>query len=145
MENKLFEALNKQVANWTVLFTKLHNYHWYVTGPHFFTLHPKFEEFYTEAAAHIDELAERVLTLGGKPVATLSGSLKVASIAEATGEETAEQMVQSLVNDFSTMVEELKQAMEIADQADDEETYDMLLAIRGGLEKHNWMLKAFLQ
>lgn len=144
MQNKLFDALNKQIANWTVLFTKLHNYHWYVTGPHFFTLHPKFEEFYTEAATHIDELAERVLTLGGKPVATLSDSLKAASISEATGEETAEQMVQNLVQDFTIMVEELKNTMEIAEQANDEETYDMLLAIRGGLEKHNWMLKAFL-
>jgi starvation-inducible DNA-binding protein len=145
MENKLFETLNKQVANWTVLYSKLHTYHWYVTGPHFFTLHPKFEEFYTEAAAHVDVLAERVLTLGGKPVANLSGCMKVASIIEATGEETAEQMVENLISDFSKMMDELKQAMEIADQAEDEETYDMLLAIRGGLEKHNWMLKAFLQ
>lgn len=145
MEKQLFEALNKQVANWTVLYTKLHNYHWYVKGPHFFTLHPKFEEFYTEAAAHIDELAERVLTLGGQPVATLSGSLQAASIQEATGKETAEQMVESIVRDFGIMVDELKLAMEIAEQAGDEETYDMLLAIRAQLEKHNWMLKAFLQ
>lgn len=145
MEKQLFEALNKQVANWTVLYTKLHNYHWYVKGPHFFTLHPKFEEFYTEAASHIDELAERVLTLGGQPVATLSGCLQAASIQEASGKETAEQMVESIVRDFGIMVDELKLAMEIAEQAGDEETYDMLLAIRAQLEKHNWMLKAFLQ
>ena len=137
--------LNKQVANWTVLYTKLHNFHWNVKGPHFFTLHQKFEELYTEAAGHIDTLAERVLSIGGKPVATLSASLQTASIAEAQGDETAEQMVETVVRDFAILLEETKLAMEAADQAGDEATADMLLAIRSGLEKHVWMLQAFLQ
>jgi len=137
--------LNKQVANWTVLYTKLHNFHWNVKGPHFFTLHQKFEELYTEAAGHIDTLAERVLSIGGKPVATLSASLQTASIAEAQGNETAEQMVETVVRDFAILLEETKLAMEAAEQAGDEATADMLLAIRSGLEKHVWMLEAFLQ
>ena len=137
--------LNKQVANWTVLYTKLHNFHWNVKGPHFFTLHQKFEELYTEAAGHIDTLAERVLSIGGKPVATLSASLQTASIAEAQGNESAEQMVETVVRDFAILLEETKLAMEAADQASDEATADMLLAIRSGLEKHVWMLQAFLQ
>ncbi|GIO04073.1 general stress protein 20U [Brevibacillus reuszeri] len=137
--------LNKQVANWTVLYTKLHNFHWNVKGPHFFTLHQKFEELYTEAAGHIDTLAERVLSIGGKPVATLSASLQTASIAEAQGNETAEQMVETVVRDFAILLEETKLAMEAAEQAGDEATADMLLAIRSGLEKHVWMLQAFLQ
>ena len=137
--------LNKQVANWTVLYTKLQNFHWNVKGPHFFTLHQKFEELYTEAAGHIDTLAERVLSIGGKPVATLSASLQTASIAEAQGNESAEQMVETVVRDFAILLEETKLAMEAADQAGDEATADMLLAIRSGLEKHVWMLQAFLQ
>lgn len=137
--------LNKQVANWTVLYTKLHNFHWNVKGPHFFTLHQKFEELYTEAAGHIDTLAERVLSIGGKPVATLSASLQTASIAEAQGNESAEQMVETVVRDFAILLEETKLAMEAADQAGDEATADMLLAIRSSLEKHVWMLQAFLQ
>jgi len=137
--------LNKQVANWTVLYTKLHNFHWNVKGPHFFTLHQKFEELYTEAAGHIDTLAERVLSIGGKPVATLSASLQTASIAEAQGNESAEQMVETVVRDFAILLEETKLAMEAAEQAGDEATADMLLAIRSGLEKHVWMLEAFLQ
>ncbi|WP_289137690.1 Dps family protein [uncultured Brevibacillus sp.] len=137
--------VNKQVANWTVLYTKLHNFHWNVKGPHFFTLHQKFEELYTEAAGHIDTLAERVLSIGGKPVATLSASLQTASIAEAQGNESAEQMVETVVRDFAILLEETKLAMEAADQAGDEATADILLAIRSGLEKHVWMLQAFLQ
>lgn len=145
MENNMHHVLNKQVANWTVLYTKLHNYHWNVKGPHFFTLHQKFEELYTEAAGHIDALAERVLTLGGKPVATLAACLQLASITEATEMETAEQMAGSVIRDYSTLVNELKQAMATAGQVDDEATADMLLAIQSSLEKHIWMLKAFLQ
>ncbi|GAB1533656.1 MULTISPECIES: Dps family protein [Bacillales] len=145
MENTLYSVLNKQVANWTVLYTKLHNFHWNVKGPHFFTLHAKFEELYNEAAANLDTLAERVLSIGGKPVATLAACLNTASITEAEGNETAEQMVETIARDFSILVDELKLAMETADQADDEGTADMLLGIRSSLEKHIWMLKSFLQ
>ncbi|MFA4134374.1 MULTISPECIES: Dps family protein [unclassified Brevibacillus] len=145
MENTLYSVLNKQVANWTVLYTKLHNFHWNVKGPHFFTLHVKFEELYNEAAANLDTLAERVLSIGGKPVATLAACLNTASITEAEGNETAEQMVETIARDFSILVDELKLAMETADQADDEGTADMLLGIRSSLEKHIWMLKSFLQ
>ncbi|WP_139488809.1 Dps family protein [Brevibacillus dissolubilis] len=142
--NNLTDVLNKQIANWSVLYIKLHNYHWYVTGPQFFTLHTKFEEFYNEAALHIDELAERLLALGVKPVATMKEILQLSSVQEAEGNENAEQMVQSTINDFATVIKELKEGMEIAEQANDETTGDMLLAIHSSLEKHVWMLNSFL-
>lgn len=138
------EVLNLQIANWTVLYTKLHNYHWYVKGNQFFTLHAKFEEFYTEASLHIDELAERLLALKGTPVATLGESLELASIKEATNKEDAREMVQTLINDFEKINEELKEGMELADKEGDEVTGDMLLAIHSSLEKHIWMLTSFL-
>lgn len=139
------DVLNKQIANWSVLFVKLHNYHWYVKGPQFFTLHDKFEQLYNEAALHIDELAERLLALGGTPVATMKEYIEVASIKEATGSEAAEEMVDSIVTDFDTLISELKEGMEAAEQVGDETTADMLLAIHQSLEKHNWMLRSFLK
>jgi starvation-inducible DNA-binding protein len=144
MTNQIHTVLNKQIANWTVLHMKLHNYHWNVKGPHFFTLHAKFEELYNEAAAHIDELAERVLALNGQPIATLGECLRDASVEEASGIETAEQMIETLIDDFNTLLAELKDGIKTAEQADDEATADMLLSIRCRLEKHVWMLKAFL-
>lgn len=144
MSENLVVSVNKQVANWTVLYTKLHNYHWYVKGPQFFTLHTKFEELYNEASVHIDELAERLLALGGKPIATLRESLEQSSVKEAEGKESAEEMVQSLVEDFTTVTGELKQAMDLAAEVGDETTGDMLLAIHQSLEKHIWMLTSFL-
>ncbi|MEK5479327.1 Dps family protein [Paenibacillus sp. FSL R5-0407] len=143
-ELALEKQLNLQIANWTVLYTKLHNFHWFVKGPNFFTLHEKFEELYNEAAANIDELAERLLAIGGKPVATLRDSLSVASLSEAAGGEAPEAMVAAIVADFTTLQGELKQGMEAAEEAQDEATGDLLLGILSSLEKHNWMLNAYL-
>jgi starvation-inducible DNA-binding protein len=144
MSKELTQLVNKQVANWSVLFTKLHNYHWFVKGPEFFTLHEKFEELYNEAATHIDELAERLLAIKGNPVGTMKEILEISTIHEAEGGESAEQMVKNIASDFSTLIEELKEGMEVADTAGDETTGDMLLAIHQSVEKHNWMLHAFL-
>ena len=144
MSEQLTHVLNKQIANWSVLYMKLHNYHWYVKGGQFFTLHAKFEEFYNEAGLHVDELAERLLSVGGNPVATMKECLELSSIEEASGIETADEMVQSIINDFSIIIGELKEGMSLAGEVDDETTGDMLLAIHSGLEKHVWMLTAFL-
>lgn len=144
MNGSIQDVLNEQVASWTVLYVKLHNFHWYVKGSQFFTLHAKFEELYNEAALHVDEIAERLLALGGRPIATMQGCLKMSQIAEADGSETAEQMVASISADFTSLIGELKQGMELADSVGDETTADMLLAIHSGLEKHVWMLQSFL-
>lgn len=144
MSEKLLNVVNKQVADWTVLYVKLHNYHWYVKGKDFFTLHEKFEELYTETATYIDDLAERMLALNGQPIATMKECLEISTVQEAEGKESAEQMVKNLYDDFSNIAEELKQGMELAAEVGDETTGDMLLAIHQSIEKHNWMLKAYL-
>src|SRR3954470_11512537 len=94
------ETLNTQVANFSVLYMKLHHYHWYVKGENFFTLHLKFEELYKEAALHLDTIAERMLAQRALPVATLTEILELTTLKEATGDEDAQQMVQSLADDF---------------------------------------------
>ncbi|MFE4116572.1 Dps family protein [Priestia sp. YIM B13448] len=87
------EIVNKQVANFSVMYIKLHNFHWYVKGEQFFTLHEKFEELYTETATIIDDLAERLLALEGKPVATMKESLELSSIKEAGDETTGDMLL----------------------------------------------------
>ncbi|PEL13588.1 Dps family protein [Bacillus sp. AFS017336] len=138
------DVLNKQIADWNILFVKLHNYHWYVKGPNFFTLHTKFEEFYNEASLHIDELAERVLIIGGKPLGTVREYLDTSCINEANTNVTADEMVQDIVKDFKYLIEELKDGMEIAELESDSVTHDLLLTIREKLAKHVWMLTAYL-
>lgn len=138
------QVINQQIANWNILYTKLHRFHWYVKGPHFFTLHAKFEELYEEAAATIDEFAEQLLIIGGRPISTLKESLQLATIEETSETLTAEEMVQTIVHDFSLIIDELKAGMEVAEQNNDEVTSDMFLGLIGKLNKHNWMLKSFL-
>ncbi|MBL0846729.1 MULTISPECIES: Dps family protein [Mammaliicoccus] len=141
---EVIEVLNKQVAEWTVLYTKLHNYHWYVKGPNFFSLHAKFEELYNEASVYIDDLAERILAIQGNPIATLKEALEWSVIEEAEKNLTANQMVEQLSKDFTTVIAQLEEGIQLAEKLDDDMTGDMLLAMVTSLEKHNWMLKSFL-
>lgn len=137
-------VLNNQVANWTVMFTKLHNFHWYVKGPTFFALHVKFEELYNEAALYIDDLAERVLAIGGNPVGTMTEALNIAIVKEAKKDLSANDMVEALSKDFTKIIKQLNEGKEVAEKAGDEMTADLILGMITSLEKHNWMLKSYL-
>jgi starvation-inducible DNA-binding protein len=140
----LTEILNLQVANWSVLYAKLHNYHWFVKGENFFDLHNKFEELYTEAGLHLDVVAERILALRSKPTATLKEHLALSSIKEAKGNESPNQMVAQVVEDFELITKELTNGIEAAEGQADQPSADMMIKIRSSLEKHIWMLRAYL-
>ncbi|KKO53703.1 Dps family protein [Paenibacillus sp. DMB20] len=140
----LEQMLNQQVANLNVLYVKLHNYHWYVSGEQFFSLHVKFEELYDEVTLKMDEVAERMLALKGRPAATMKEYLELATIQEAAGNEDTRGMVQQLVEDFATLSEELQEGIEMAEKAEDMPTADMLTGFKTDFEKHMWMLRSFL-
>ncbi|WP_145044576.1 Dps family protein [Paenibacillus xylanexedens] len=141
---ELHEVLNRQIAGWSVLYTKLHHFHWYVQGPHFFTLHAKFEELYNLATAHMDEAAERLLAIGGRPVATMSEQLRLSPIEEAQGQFTAERMVEAVVADLRLMLNVINEGIQVAGEVDDKATEDMLIGFTAELDKETWMLNAFL-
>jgi starvation-inducible DNA-binding protein len=144
VDHKIHEELNKQVANWSLLYTKFHHYHWYVKGSTFFELHSKFEELYREADSILDELAERLLSIGGKPVSTFPDILAKASIQEATGTESTEQMIKQLVQDFQQLSGELRDGIAIADEAKDYPTADMLTGVLTKIEKYGWMFESYI-
>src|SRR5690625_7482856 len=85
-KNEVKKSLNKQAANFTVLWTKLHNYHWYVKVPNLFSLHENFEELYTTAGTYVDALAERLLAIGRQPIDRQSDALLEDSVYEADEE-----------------------------------------------------------
>ncbi|WP_054957010.1 Dps family protein [Paenibacillus dakarensis] len=138
------QMLNQQVANLAVFYVKLHNYHWYVSGEQFFSLHVKFEELYDEVTLKMDEIAERLLALKGKPAATMKEYLEISTIQEATGNEDTRGMVQQLIEDFATLSEEFQEGIEMAEKAEDMPTSDMLTGFKTDFEKHMWMLRSFL-
>jgi starvation-inducible DNA-binding protein len=143
-KTKVVEALNKQVANNTVLWTKIHNYHWYVKGPNFFSLHVKLEELYDTTATYVDDLAERILAIGGSPVAKQSEAIEEASIEEAEYGLDAQGMIKQLTEDFDVLVAEMHQGIRTAEEAGDDSTGDMFIAMITEVEKNNWMLKSYL-
>ena len=136
--------LNLQIANWSVLYTKLHRFHWYVKGPLFFTLHAKFEELYDEAALVVDQVAERLLAVQGAPIATMKEYLENASIQESNNETKAFDMVATLVKDYTQINESLKQLAELAETENDTITNDLAVGLIEKIDTHLWMLNAYL-
>ena len=143
-QQDVVKELNQQVANWTVAYTKLHNFHWYVKGPNFFSLHTKFEELYNEASQYVDDLAERILAIGGNPVGTLKESLEISIVDEAGKNYSAEQMVEAFSNDLTHISEQLVKSIEVAGEAGDDVSEDMFIGMKNSVDKHNWMFKSYL-
>ncbi len=140
---KLENLLNKQVANLSLFYVKLHNYHWYVAGKKFFTLHEKFEAMYDEITEIYDEVAERMLMLELRPIGTLKEALEFASLKEASGNESAKEMVSTLINDFTQLNNEFKEVIDLAEDLEDDVTVDLMTSTRAKFQKHIWMLKEF--
>ncbi|MBD3402963.1 DNA starvation/stationary phase protection protein [candidate division GN15 bacterium] len=143
--NTVITGLNTTLANAIVSYQKLHHYHWQVNGEQFFELHTKFEEYYDKFAVIIDDVAERILTIGGSPLGTLSEALSTATISEDSEFPKATEMVSRTLNDFSTQTEQIQGVIAKAESAGDRGTVNLLDGIADGLEKDMWMLKAFLK
>ncbi len=137
--------LNDYLADLHVLYVKLHNLHWNVEGRHFFKLHERFEEYYDAVNEELDEVAEKILILGGRPTASMAGYLKAASLKEAADTGLPDEKAARIAyDDFGTIVVNLRKGIGIAQDAGDETTADMLIGSLARYEKDMWMLRSFL-
>lgn len=139
------KGLSHLLADEYTLYLKTHNYHWNVTGPLFNTLHNMFEEQYTELAVAVDDIAERIRTLGEPAPGTYKAFAELSSIDEASGEEDAEEMIRQLVLAREAVVRTARKMVPTADKADDEPTLDLLTQRMQVHEKTAWMLRSLLQ
>ncbi|MBT8088093.1 MAG: DNA starvation/stationary phase protection protein [Gammaproteobacteria bacterium] len=137
-------GLSRLLADSYTLYLKTHNYHWNVTGPQFNTLHLMFEGQYTELAAAVDEIAERIRALGVRAPGSYAEYAKLTSIEEGAGDETAEEMVRQLAIGQETVVRTAREAFPAADAANDEPTADLLTQRMQIHEKNAWMLRSML-
>lgn len=137
---------NHLVANLGMLNVKLHQYHWHVQGPHFFTLHTKFEELYDEANQYFDTFAERLISTGAKPYSTLDEFIEHSFIQENVydGKITAEKMVANLVDDYRTIRDVTVKGIQLASQEEDHVTEDMLIDYKKSIDVNIWVLQAYL-
>lgn len=139
------DHLNDLLANYHIHYQKLRGCHWNIKGQNFFTLHIKFEELYNAAVLNIDELAERILTLGKPPHSTFSEYIKTSKIKEINTiglKDTA--MVKALIEDMAILIALEREILEITDEAGDDGTNDMINRFMQFKEKNTWMLRSFI-
>ena len=136
-------ALQNLLADFQVYYTNLRGFHWEIKGRGFFVLHEKFEGMYDDAAAKVDEIAERILTLGGTPENKYSGYLKVARVPEVSGVSSSREAVDHVLNAYKHFIAEERRLIALAEEAGDVVTADMLTGYLKEQEKMVWMLVAF--
>ncbi|WP_018664209.1 Dps family protein [Heyndrickxia acidiproducens] len=137
---------NHIVANLAVLWTKLHQYHWYVKGPQFFHLHEKFAELYTDAANWYDKIAETLLAMDAKPFSTTGQNMKYTFIQEDEADKyrTAEEMVANMIDDFRLTRDVAIRAIYLASEQGHAALENVLIDYKRYLDKQIWLLQAFL-
>lgn len=144
-ERPVVDHLNELLANYHIHYQKVRGCHWNVKGNNFFTLHLKFEELYTVALTTIDELAERILTLGKSPYSTFADYIKESTLEEVNTigmKDTA--MVKAIVQDMATLIKMERDLLEITADAGDDGTNDMINRFMQFKEKNTWMLRSFI-
>jgi starvation-inducible DNA-binding protein len=141
----LVEKLNDLLANYEIYYQNLRNFHWNVTGPHFFELHAKFEELYNEANVGIDEVAERILTLGIRPFSSFEEFIENSVIKEAKKVTEAKEMVEIIRDNLNTLLKLEREALEAAAEQGDEGTVTLISDYITSKEKTVWMLSAYLK
>lgn len=137
-------ALTRLLADTYTLYLKTHSYHWNVTGPRFRDLHLLFEEQYTELATAVDDIAERIRTLGYPAPGTFREYLELTSLEEVPGAPAAEDMVSDLVVAQEIVVRTCREILPRAQDSNDESTASLVADRMATHEKAAWMLRSLL-
>jgi starvation-inducible DNA-binding protein len=143
----VMNLLNQDLSDSYVLLVKTKKYHWDVVGPQFRSLHELWEEQYEELTEHIDDIAERVRTLGGYPVGTMEGFLNLTTLNEHSGDiPSATGMVCQLIEDHEQIVRNLREHVDrCTDEFHDQGTADFLTELMEEHEEMAWMLRSFVE
>jgi starvation-inducible DNA-binding protein len=141
---KLAKKLNGLLANYSVFYQNVRGYHWNVKGEKFFELHTKFEELYNDLFVKIDEIAERILTLGELPVYRYSEYQKLSMISESKNTTDGINNVMEIVSAFKLLIARQREILEFAGTVNDEGTAALMSDYIREQEKSVWMYSAFL-
>ena len=145
-ENKIIiNKLNELLADFQIYYQNLRGFHWNIQGKAFFELHVKFEELYTDAAMKVDEIAERILTVGGVPLHGFEDYLATAHIKPIKNVHDGETAVQTIISNLEHVVSVERSLKELAGESGDSGTEDQMSALIEEQEKTLWMYKAWLK
>ncbi|WP_298370981.1 Dps family protein [uncultured Lutibacter sp.] len=136
--------LNVLLADFQIHYMNLRGLHWNVKGRNFFLLHEKFEELYNSTNDVVDEIAERILTLGLQPLHTFEDYLGNKTIAIVKNTSNGDDAVNSILNNLNLLLVQEREIMEMASDNNDEGTASLMSDLISEQEKLTWMLTAYL-
>ena len=139
------QGLSRLLADTYSLYLKTHYFHWNVTGPMFHSLHQMFEEEYVELAQAVDDVAERIRTLGAVAPGSYSQFAELSSVPETRDVPYAQEMVRLLVEGNEAVVRTARAAFPAAERAGDEATADLITERMRTHEKTAWMLRSMIE
>jgi len=140
----LAEDLNTLLANFQLYYQNLRGIHWNIKGRAFFDLHVKFEELYNDANMKVDEIAERILTLGETPLHTFDDYTNYGKVPVGRNVSEDNKAVKLIVNSLTELLKIERDILNKSDDADDEGTNAMMSDFISEQEKTVWMMKAWL-
>lgn len=142
---KLIDKLNVLLSDYQIYYQNLRGFHWNIQGKHFFQLHEKFEELYLDTAAKVDEIAERILTIDGKPLHTFEDYVANSTISPKKDVHDGEAAVLGIKTDLDELIALQNEIKELAAESDDNATEDMMIGYNEQQQKTRWMMKAWLK
>jgi starvation-inducible DNA-binding protein len=141
---KLALKLNELLANYSVFYQNTRGYHWNIKGEKFFELHLKFEELYNDLVLKIDEVAERILTLGYSPEHRYTNYLQISSISESKQVTNGMKAVDNILKSFQVIIPQQREILKLSADANDEGTSALMSDYIRMQEKLVWMYLSFL-
>lgn len=139
------EQFNTLLANYQVFHANLRGFHWNIKGENFFELHLKFEELYNDIQLKIDQIAERILTLGGTPEYRYSVYLNLSDIKEAKDTQNGKESVNNILETFRIILHKQRQLKKLCDETEDEGSSALMSDYIREQEKLVWMYNAYLK
>ena len=141
----LATKLNELLANYQLFYINTRGFHWNIQGDKFFELHVKFEELYTDSQIKIDEIAERILTLGHTPLHSFEDYLAHTSIQAAKDVNGGNACVQSILDSYAVLLPIERELLQISGESGDEGTNALMSDYIREQEKLVWMYSSYLK
>lgn len=141
---ELATKLNELLANYSIFYQNTRGFHWNIKGEKFFELHVKFEELYNDLLLKIDEIAERILTLGHTPEHSYAAYYKASEIKETEKVSDGNTAVTNILDSFKTVIVLQREILELSDEANDEGTNSLMSDYISLQEKDVWMYSSFM-
>lgn len=146
MENQTYiKQLNTLLSSYQLHYQNLRSLHWNIKGQAFFELHLKYEELYTRTQIIIDDLAERILSIGKAPLSRFSDYVKHSVIKENDIIHNGKIGVEYILKAQNELLVIEKEILNLSEEVNDEGTNSLMSDLIGEKEKTNWMFKAWLE